>query len=365
MTTDIATERVTLYYRQGSSDKVYQAAIEPSGPGFAVTFAYGRRGSTLNTGTKTAEPVGYDEARKIFDKLVRDKTAKGYTSGEDGTPYQQTDKAERATGIVPQLCNPIDETEARRLLSDPAWLTQEKFDGKRLLVQRRGDSIIGINRNGLTVSLPKPIVKCAAGLPSQQFLIDGECVGDTFIAFDLLEYACVDLRSQPYRKRLDKLYCLPIAATGAPIATVRTASKPFPKRAMLADLRQQNREGIVFKRIDAPHTPGRPASGGDWLKLKFTATCSCIVAGTNGSKRSVRLELIDGSKRVGVGNVTIPPGQIIPVAGTVVEIRYLYAFRGGSVYQPVYLGPRDDVVAAECGLKQLRFKADGEIGDDI
>jgi bifunctional non-homologous end joining protein LigD len=154
MTTDIAPERVTLYYRQGPSDKVYHAAIEPSGPGFAVTFAYGRRGSTLTTGTKTAEPVGYDEARKIYEKLVREKTAKGYTPGEDGAPYQQTDKAERATGIVPQLCNAIDESEAERLLADPAWLTQEKLDGRRMLVQRRADTITGINRNGLIVSLP-------------------------------------------------------------------------------------------------------------------------------------------------------------------------------------------------------------------
>jgi bifunctional non-homologous end joining protein LigD len=363
MTTDIATERVTLYYRQGSSDKIYQCAIEPSGPGFAVTFAYGRRGSTLNTGTKTAEPVGYDEARKIFDKLVREKTTKGYTPGEDGTPYQQTDNEPRATGIVPQLCNPIDETEARHLLSDPAWLTQEKFDGKRLLVQRRGDSIIGINRKGLTVSLPKPIVQCAAGLPSQQFLIDGECVGDTFIAFDLLEYACVDLRGQPYRKRLDKLYCLPVAALGEPIVSVQTAIKPIPKRAMLAELRQRNCEGIVFKRIEAPHTPGRPASGGDWLKLKFTATCSCIVARTNGNKRSVMLELINGDKHIAVGSVTIPANHAIPTAGQIVEVRYLYAYPGGSLYQPVYLGARDDVVAAECRASQLKFKA-GD-GDDV
>jgi hypothetical protein len=35
------TERITLYYREGSSDKVYQATIEPRGEGFVVTFALG------------------------------------------------------------------------------------------------------------------------------------------------------------------------------------------------------------------------------------------------------------------------------------------------------------------------------------
>jgi bifunctional non-homologous end joining protein LigD len=41
----VTPDRVTLYYRAGTSDKVYQAAIEPAGPQFVVNFAYGRRGA--------------------------------------------------------------------------------------------------------------------------------------------------------------------------------------------------------------------------------------------------------------------------------------------------------------------------------
>ena len=72
-------ENITLYFRQGSSDKIYQAAIEPKDGGYTVNFAYGRRGSTLSTGTKTQSPVPYAEAKAIFDKLVKEKIAKGYT----------------------------------------------------------------------------------------------------------------------------------------------------------------------------------------------------------------------------------------------------------------------------------------------
>jgi predicted DNA-binding WGR domain protein len=82
----------TLYFREGSSDKVYQCAIEPAGERFVVNFAYGRRGSTLNTGTKTNVPVDYETAEKVFNKLVKEKTAKGYTQGENGTPYQHTER---------------------------------------------------------------------------------------------------------------------------------------------------------------------------------------------------------------------------------------------------------------------------------
>lgn len=54
----------------------------------SVTFAYSRRGCPLNTGTKTYSPVSYDDARRIFDKLVREKMAKSYTPGDDARPWK-------------------------------------------------------------------------------------------------------------------------------------------------------------------------------------------------------------------------------------------------------------------------------------
>src|SRR3954451_22300950 len=95
MLVETPTESTTLYYREGSSDKVYQVSLEPIGDLFLVNFAYGRRGSAFSTGTKTNSPVDYDEAKRIFDKLVREKKAKGYTEGPSGTPYEHTDKAGR------------------------------------------------------------------------------------------------------------------------------------------------------------------------------------------------------------------------------------------------------------------------------
>jgi bifunctional non-homologous end joining protein LigD len=83
-------QNITLYFEQGSSNKVYQAAIEPKNGLFVVNFAFGRRGSTLNSGTKTDVPVDEQTASRIFEKLVAEKKAKGYTPGPDGTPHQQT-----------------------------------------------------------------------------------------------------------------------------------------------------------------------------------------------------------------------------------------------------------------------------------
>ena len=78
-------QSVSLYYRDLNSDKEYHASIEPAGQRFVVNFAYGRRGSTLNTGTKTNVPVEFEAAQRVFTKLNTEKKSKGYTEGEAGT----------------------------------------------------------------------------------------------------------------------------------------------------------------------------------------------------------------------------------------------------------------------------------------
>jgi len=356
MSAETPSKSITLYFREGDSDKVYQACLQPKGAGFVVNFAFGRRGSTLQTGTKTAKPVDYQAALKVYDKLVREKMAKGYTPGQDGTPYQGTEREALATGIFPQLLNPIDQNQAEQLIADNNWWMQEKFDGKRILIRKDGDQVIGINRKGLVVALPQPVVEQAQIIGGRQWLMDGEAVGDAYFAFDLLEEDGVDLRKEPYSRRLDALVAIVPCEGRSVIRTRATATRTAQKREMMEALRRLKAEGVVFKRHAAPYTPGRPASGGDQLKLKFTATASCIVAKANGTKRSVALMLLDGRKRVAVGNVTVPANQPIPKAGSIVEIRYLYAFPGGSLFQPVCLGLRDDVGPDACTISQLKYK---------
>jgi len=360
MSTDTQSKSITLYFRGGGSDKVYQASLQPKEAGFVVNFAFGRRGSTLRTGTKTAKPVDYRNAVKVYDKLVNAKMAKGYTPGRDGTPYQGTEREAVATGIFPQLLNPIDQDQADQLVADDDWWMQEKFDGKRILIRKNGDQVIGINRKGLAVALPQPIARKAGSIGGRQWLMDGESVGDIYFAFDLLERDGVDLRNEPYSRRLDALSVIAAPGGKEAIRVRDTAAETARKREMLSALRRIKAEGVVFKRHASPYTPGRPASGGDQLKLKFTATASCIVAKVNGAKRSIALALLEGRKRVAVGNVAIPANQQVPKAGGVVEVRYLYAYLGGSLFQPVCLGPRDDVDPSACTIGQLKYKAGGE-----
>ena len=119
-------------------------------------------------------------------------------------------------------------------------------------------------------------------------------------------------------------------------------------------------EGVVFKRLDAPYTPGRPNTGGSQLKHKFYATLSCVVAKIN-PQRSVEVRLLGEDGWMPCGNVTIPPNHPIPEVCQVIEARYLYAHKGSNaLYQPVYLGPRNDVDTSECLLTQLKYKPEDE-----
>jgi bifunctional non-homologous end joining protein LigD len=350
-------EQTTLYYRQGSSDKVYQASIVPQDGGHVVQFSYGRRGTTLQTGAKTQAPVPLDEARRIFENLVKEKTAKGYTPGEDGTPYQHTDKVKQATGIQCQLLNPIDEDEAEKLIADANYWMQEKCDGRRMLVRKQGRQVTGINRLGLAVALPEAFAKCCSICPAD-FILDGEAIGETLCAFDVLQIGDDDLRSSPYGARHSRLQKLVASFQHPLIHLVETQFSVFEKAETFDLLKADGHEGVVFKHIDAPYRAGRPASGGSQLKFKFCETASFIVGKIN-AKRSVSLLLFAGDRIGPAGNVTIPPNHEIPQTEQVIECRYLYAFReSGCIFQPVYRGIRDDIRAEECTTAQLKYKAD-------
>ncbi len=354
-----AIQSASLYFREGNSDKEYRAAIEPIGDGFVVNFAYGRRGGTLNTGTKTPVPVPEAEAIKVFDKLVTSKVAKGYRPiANTNAPYPLTGSEGLDSGVRCQLLNAIEEAEVSRLLADSRHCLQEKHDGRRLMVRKQDHEITGINRRGLIVAIPEPIRAAVAMIPAD-CLIDGEAVGDTLHAFDLLEVNGRDLRQRRYLDRHSGLLTL-IPPNHPALRCVSAIIAPNEKIEMYDQLRLANREGVVFKDMDAPFSAGRPNSGGPQLKFKFVETASCVVTGIN-SKRSVTLGLYDGDRLVPAGNVTIPPNHAIPEVEAVVEIRYLYAYKeSGAIYQPVYLGPRADIPLSECGVDQLKYKTERE-----
>lgn len=353
-------QSITLYYLEGSSDKIYQAGIVAKGDGYVVNFAFGRRGSTLHTGTKTQTPVDRETATAILSKLIKDKQAKGYTPGEDGTPYTHTNGAKQRCGVLPMLLNPVEEGEAKRLITDSEWLMQEKFDGKRMLIKKLNGEIIGINKLGFRVGLPLTLLTELERYP-HDCILDGEIIGDHYHPFDLLFAEDDELAGHRLVERLLRLMNLLASFQHPHVHFIETAYTPEHKAQLFASVKRGNREGVVFKHREAPYIIGRPASGGKALKYKFQESASFVVSGLN-KKRSVSLSLRRGTTMVEAGNVTIPANQSIPSVGAVVEVRYLYAFpESGNIFQPVYLGERDDVTTAQCTLNQLKFKPEAAV----
>lgn len=266
-------ENITLFFQQGSSDKVYQAELLQDGDAFLVNFAYGRRGATLKTGTKTQAAVPYEKAKKIYDKLVADKMGKGYLpSAEDAPKYlHETDQVQ--TGIHCQLLNPIEAEALEKLLENDLWWAQEKMDGKRLLLQNDTE-LIAINRRGLSVGAPESVLE-SAKTANKKFILDGEAINEHFYVFDILAFEGESLSEKSYSERLAILETLTF---GEAISIVPTAKTTAVKKALYTKLKDTNTEGIVLKNSTAPYTAGRPNSGGNQMKFKFYETATVQVS---------------------------------------------------------------------------------------
>jgi bifunctional non-homologous end joining protein LigD len=365
--TSPAIRQASLSFKEGGSDKVYYAQVSPEGGGFSVTFSYGRRGSALQHGTKTSGPVAEAEAVKIFDKLVKEKTGKGYrpVAGEASSPQVEALVAAKVdTGLRSQLPIEAEEGEAKRLLGDGLYLLQEKMDGHHKISKKVGDKITTANKKGQEVPTSSDLASALRSL-KDDFVIDYEQIGDAFHVFDLLSLGHKDLRPVAYESRYRALETLlsPLPS-GSPVKLVRTAFSTSEKRVLWDAIQAAKGEGVIFKVRSRPFSPGKEKDRA-MLKFKFYATLSAIVDGATKGKRSISVSLVaaGSAERVPVGKCTVPANHEIPAEGAVVEIRYLYAYMGGSLFQPTYLGQRDDVDHQECSTQQLKFKPEGD-GED-
>lgn len=346
-------EKASLYYKEGGSDKVYYVTLD----GGTVTVQYGRRGNALTSLTK-CEGCSADKALKVYQQLINEKKAKGYHEGESGVTYSSPVDPNQ-TDYRPQLLNEIDDVTANNLIYDDNWLIQEKEDGRNIGVILCDGKAVASNKKGIVISIPEMIMKDIENFSNDNLTFCGELVGDTFKVWDLLE-ACTELDRVRYIDRYLTLKVLVARMKSTNIKVTRTAILPGEKISLFRELREKNAEGVVFKRKDSLYNPGRPASGGDQLKFKFTATCSVIAGEQNVGKRSVPIFIYDNSVMIRIGNVTIPPNQEIPKRGQIIECRYLYAYPEGSLFQPVFKGIRDDVDELECQMSQLKYKRELE-----
>jgi bifunctional non-homologous end joining protein LigD len=372
------THHTTLHYLGGNSDKIYQAWVEADSNNqeYVVNFAFGRRGSSLQVGTKTQTPVSQDRAKVIYDKLVEAKVKKGYriiSCLENQNKVNDTQEAqkhyravqvgnnngsspENIPQLLPQLLNPIELEQLESLCQDPKWVFQEKFDGKRMLIEVQEGKARAYNRKGQLVGAPAGIIEEAETLAQgKKLTLDGEAIAEELYVFDVLSFE-KNIQDLPYSERLKTLEKLGARFFGMHIKFVETHKSKEKKKNLLKSLQESKAEGLVAKNLESPYKAGRPNSGGPQLKYKFVKTASVIVEKHN-EKHSVSLVLMDGKKKVSIGNVTIPQREEMPKVNSVLEVKYLYAMpNSNSLYQPVFLSKREDIEPSECCLDQLEYK---------
>lgn len=347
----ILVESKHLFYREGGSDKVYNVELlETPQKQYVVKFAYGRRGSTLSTGTKTASPTTFEKASAVYGKLIHEKMAKGYCEKEGaGVAFSLGTFAPRKTEFLPQLLNDVDESRLEELINSPEWIAQEKMDGVRRGLIRKGTDVIGTNKKGLSVEISDALTGAILMAGTKDFILDGEAIGDTVYVFDMPD---PNLTLAERLGALDKL-----KLDGKILVKVPTAYTPQQKADLYAKILDEKGEGIVFKKIDSMYKSGRPNSGGDQLKFKFVASATCIVTSINTAGTSIGIAVFDeNGNPVPVGNTTVYANSDKVKPGDFVEVKYLYYNPGGALFQPVLLGKRDDVGQEDCTLKQLKPK---------
>ena len=366
----------TLEFRVEGHDKEYHLTIKEDGGSYVVEAAWGRRGQTLQMADK-CRPTSLEAAERVFDKVVKEKLAKGYkhaateraedavSTARDQSDDTSSDNARNnmklkpiGEAYLPQLLNAITEGEMEAILrcaESNHWACQEKYDGQRRLLIKRGDVVTSLNKQGIERAIATEITEYAKSLESGDFVMDGETIGPDFYAFDLLETNRIDIRCKPYGLRYKELMRVIGVPNGWPIQPAPLIIGEKFIRKFIAELKARNAEGVVLKDLLAPYTAGRPNRGCAQFKHKFYATCSAIVVQQN-EQRSIVLALYnEKNEGICIGNVTIPPNHEVPKPGEVIECRYLYVVKSALV-QPVYLGTRDDVPQADCTFTKQNLK---------
>jgi DNA ligase 1 len=214
--------------------------------------------------------------------------------------------------IAFMLASPIAYGSEYKDLASASWLVEDKYDGIRVQAHVTPERVSLFSRTLNDVSASYPEVVAALRAIRGSYALDGEIVAARngrvlpfrylqarlqrkevspdlldeipvrYVAFDALarnEAFFLDLPLEERRARLAELIG---ASAGALELAPWTALEPGAAAETIHERFEESRlrgnEGLVFKRTDAPYTPGR--RGKAWLKLKRElATLDCVVVG--------------------------------------------------------------------------------------
>ncbi len=216
------------------------------------------------------------------------------------------------------LASPEETAEdVMKRVGGEAWV-EDKYDGIRGQVHKRGGTIVLYSRDLRDVTVQFPEIVAAAKKIPHDLLLDGEVLAHrdgqvlpffqlqhrlgrktqgaallqeipvVFVAFDLLFLDGQELLLQPLRERRAALEGLGLPA-GFLVAYLIQARSAPELDGLFEAARARRNEGLMVKNPDSSYTPGR--RGLAWLKLKKAlATLDVVVTGAefgHGKRRAV------------------------------------------------------------------------------
>lgn len=200
------------------------------------------------------------------------------------------------TPLQPMLAKTA-ETAARAVAGLGKAVVEQKLDGLRIQVHRRGERVAVYTRNLREITAEmSTVVQAARTFPARQFILDGEGLwmsgegvpyafqetmsrpgGDSVwplsgFYFDILHLDGVDLIDEPLSTRRAALQRAvpPASVVGSVITDDPARAEGFFDMTVAAGF-----EGVVVKDLSQPYEAGRRGSG--WLKVKPVHTLDLVV----------------------------------------------------------------------------------------
>jgi bifunctional non-homologous end joining protein LigD len=301
--------------------------------------------------------------------------------------------------VEPMLAHPsktiaaTPEQAVRKLQMASGWHFDLKWDGIRAVVFIDHGSISIKSRihNDITWRYPDVATTLAAAYPRSKIVLDGELVvigkdgkpdfwaahkrdaqgtkgaaarmarttPATFVPFDLLWWHRTDRRDVSYLLRASLLQHQ-VDTRLADLPNVKFCPPSAEGQVMWDFIHEQEMEGLIAKRSDAPYRGGRQHT---WIKIKPTKRLSALVAGIDGQKDALLLRLLDEKGqlvdigRVGSGISGKQMREVVAALEThrpvIVDIDYMSISPQGQLRMPVFKGVRRDVDLLTCTIDQL------------